>query len=57
MAGFAYVDDTDLLQTKQLDSDTIVEIVDELQGSLDVWQGKLRASGGALDCDDPNKSY
>ena len=36
MAGFAYVDDTDLLQTKRLDSDTIVEIVDELQGSLDV---------------------
>ena len=36
MAGFIYVDDTDLLQTKKLNSDTIVEIVDELQGSLDV---------------------
>ena len=57
MAGFAYVDDTDLIQTKRLASDSIEDIVDELQGSLDVWQGTLRATGGALDCDDPNKSY
>lgn len=41
MVGFAYVDDTDLLQTKRLDSDTIEDIREELQGSLDVWQGTL----------------
>lgn len=57
MACFAYVDDTDLLQTKQHKSDTIGDILDELQGSIYVWQGILRASGGTIDHDDPNKIY
>ena len=38
-------------------TDTITEIVRELQGSLDVWQCTLHTTGGALDCKDPNKSY
>lgn len=37
MADFAYVDDTDLLQTRLNDSDTIEYITDKLQCSLDVW--------------------
>jgi len=36
IAGFAYVDDTDLTQTKQYEKGTIVDIVTELQCSLDV---------------------
>jgi len=54
---FAFVDDIDHLQTQHHKDETIKEIVDELQGSLDVWQGNLRSSGESLDCDDPNKSY
>ena len=57
LAGFAFVDDTDLLQTMHHSTDTIEHIVQELQGSLDVWQGTLNTTGGALDCKDPNKSY
>ena len=55
--GFAFVDDTDLLQNKQNPTNDIINIVDELQGSLDIWQGILRTTCVALDCDDPNKSY
>ena len=54
---FAFVDDTDLLQTMHHSTDTIEHTVQELQGSLDVWQGTLNTTGGALDCKDPNKSY
>jgi len=55
--GFAFVDDTDLLQTQHHSTQTIEEIVEELYGSLDVWQGTHHSSDGALDCKDPNKSY
>ena len=57
LAGFAFVDDTDLLQTQHHHTETLDDIVDDLEGSLDTWQGTLSTSGGALDCDDPNKSY
>ena len=57
MAGFAFDDHTNLLQTKHTHGDMIEDIVSELQGSLDVWQDPLKASGDALDCDNPNKSY
>ena len=54
--GFAFVDDTDLLQIQTYSTEILEDIVNELQGSLDVWHGTLLASGEALDCDDPNKS-
>ena len=57
LAGFTFVDDTDLLQTQTYKDETIAEIVDNLQGSLDVWQGTLRTPGGALDSNEPNKGY
>ena len=58
LAGFAFVDDTNLLQKQRHSNDTIVdEIVDELQGPLDTWQVTLNVLGGSLDCDDPDKSY
>ena len=57
MAGFAFVDNTDLLQTMHHSANTITHIVSDLQGSLDVWQGTFHTTGGALDCKDPNKSY
>ena len=57
LAGFGFVDDIDFLQTQHYTNEPIFEIVDKLQGSLDVWQGTIRSSGGSLDCDDPNRSY
>ena len=57
MAGFSFIDDTDLLQTNLTHRDKIEHIVGKLQGSLDVWLGTLKTLGGALDYDDPNKSY
>ena len=57
LAGFAFVDDMDLLQTQHHHTDTLDEIVDGLQGSLDMLQGTLNTSGGALDCDDRNRIY
>ena len=44
LAGFAFVDDTDLLQTMHHSTDTIEHIVQELQGSLDVWQCTLNTT-------------
>ena len=57
LASFAFVDDTDLLQTQRYSNETIDDIVDELQGSLDTWKGTLNASRGALNCDDLDKGY
>ena len=55
--GFLFVDDADLLQTQRKSNETIDENFDELQGSLDTWQGILNASGGAPDCDNLDKRY
>ena len=41
LAGFAFIDNTELLQNQHHSDETIMEIVDELQGSLDVWQDTL----------------
>ena len=36
MAGFAFVDDTNLLQAKRTHGETIEDIVSKLQRSLDI---------------------
>ena len=53
-AGFAFVDDTDILQTTKMDSDDIYDVATYLQEAIEVWNGGISATGGALD---PNKSY
>ena len=57
-AGFAFVDDTDLITSPGLQSDykqtTPAEIVSTAQGGADMWEGGIRASGGALE---PSKSF
>ena len=57
LVGFAFVDDTYLLQNQHHNDEIIEEIVEELQGSLDVWQGTLQCLGGSLDSNAPIKSY
>ena len=35
--GFAFVDDTDLLQTTNMSSDDIYDVAEQLQNSIDIW--------------------
>ena len=50
---FAFVDDADLPHTSDHDT-TGEEILDQMQEVLDMWDGGIRAAGGALV---PRKSY
>ena len=55
--GFAFVDDTDLIQTAPLGDTGTQAMIESMQGSMDIWQGTLRTTGGALDWADNNKCY
>ena len=47
--GYAYVDDTDLVEFNALDPNiTIDEVMANMQQALDRWEGGLKATGGAL---------
>jgi len=48
LAGFLYVDDTDLIYMPSDAISTSQEVVHRLQQHLSAWQQGLRASGGAL---------
>jgi hypothetical protein len=50
---YAFVDDTDLVHTQSGDH-CGSELIPELQGAIDHWEGGLRVSGGALV---PSKSH
>jgi hypothetical protein len=52
--GFAFVDDTDLLQTGNTMVDTFEDVAKYMQEGLDLWEGLIKAMGGALV---PEKSY
>ena len=52
MAGFAFVDDTDLIQDATTNDPR--RVTENIQQSLDLWEAVLRATGGALV---PNKSF
>jgi len=55
ITGFAFVDDTDLITVNMNDPFiTEWEMFDEMQDSIDRWQGGLWASGGAIV---PEKSF
>jgi hypothetical protein len=45
LAGFAFVDDTDLVTS---------EVCKKIQESLTAWEGGIRATGGAIE---PKKSH
>jgi hypothetical protein len=47
LAGFAFVDDTDTLQTGELDED-IKTVLKEAQEGLNLWEEGIRATGGEL---------
>ena len=52
-ACFAYVDDTDLVHSKG-ERTTSPEFIEEVQQAINLWEGGLRVTGGALA---PQKSY
>jgi len=46
--GYTLVDDTDLILTAKLSTDTFLEVANEMQGGLDLWEGLLKVTGGAI---------
>jgi len=52
--GYAFMDDTDSILTAKLSMDTFLEVANEMQGGLDLWEDLLKATGGAIV---PLKSY
>ena len=54
IAGFAFVDDTDIINAANTVETTGEELLDKQQLVIDTWEGALRATGGALRQD---KSY
>jgi hypothetical protein len=54
LAGFAFVDDTDLLHVAPHSSSLTEDLIPQMQEVVDTWEGLLRATGGALRDD---KSY
>jgi hypothetical protein len=52
--GFVFVDDTDLLWVGMPAEDNFEEVSWNMQESLDLWEGLIKATGGALV---PEKSY
>ena len=48
LVGYAYVDDTDLVETAKNNDDTAEDIVLRMQRCVDLWEGMIKATGGAL---------
>jgi hypothetical protein len=46
--GYAFVDDTDLIQTGKDGSETGLEILEQMQVGVNLWEGIIDATGGAL---------
>ena len=53
LAGFAFVDDADLIQSMQNQSESSEQLVKKAQSGLKLWEELLRTTGGAID---PKKS-
>jgi ribonuclease HI len=51
--GYAFVDDTDLIQSN-LNQQEIEQVISDMQKSLNTWEGGLHATGGAIV---PGKSF
>jgi hypothetical protein len=52
--GYAFVDDTDLFASSDRSDATGADVTAQLQKSLDLWEGGIRATGGAIE---PDKSF
>ena len=52
--GYAFVDDTDLYASSEQPEATGADVAAALQESLNLWEGGIRATGGAIE---PDKSF
>ena len=52
--GCSFVDDTDLVLSSPISSDSLEEITAQMQQAINTWEGGLRSTGGALV---PEKSW
>jgi len=55
MAGFAFVDDTDIIHSANDPHTCPFELLKQAQTALCTWEGILRATGGAIGVEDGNK--
>ena len=46
--GYAYVDDTDQVETGKYEGKDIATIVQRMQKAVDCWETGIRAKGGAI---------
>jgi hypothetical protein len=51
IAGFSYVDDTDLTQSTTPTVTSAEAVLEKIQDGLDAWEGLVKASEGALSND------
>jgi hypothetical protein len=49
--GYAFVDDTDLFASSDCSDATGADMAAALQKSLDLWEGRIHAMGGAIELD------
>jgi hypothetical protein len=54
IVGFAFVNDKDLLRASRPGKQNYQEVAQDMQKGLDLWEGLLKATGGALV---PEESY
>ena len=57
MAGFAFVDDTDIIHSANDPHTCPFEVLQQAQTALNTWEGILRATGGAIGVNDGNKAF
>lgn len=51
LVGYAFVDDTDLIQTGVSAQEPIESVIKRAQAGMNLWEGLIRATGGALAAD------
>ena len=57
IAGFAFVDDADIIHTAEDPNTNNEEVLKTAQEAMDTWEGTLRATGGAIGADDGDKAF
>jgi hypothetical protein len=48
LVGYAFIDDTDLVQTGKTGQETAQEVLVQMQAGIDLWGGLIKAAGGAF---------
>ena len=57
IAGFAFVDDADIIHAANDPYTDSREVLNAAQKAMDTWEGVLNATGGAIGADDGNKAF